>query len=420
MLAKSEKWRSRSVSQFLARVARARCCCCFVLLFPLPFSHPLCFVFDFSTFAHCAHLFFIFLLLATMVVRLIAIAACCLCLSGQLTSASLDDDYPKARRYDGAQVPLVGIGVGNLPADRMNEVVGHALAGGMGYRLIDTGASNEAPLAEAIDNGLRSVTEDTALSVHVITKVWYTHLGYERTKIAVRESLANLKAYPSSQYIRVHILLHWPRCNDEISWMDCQGEEERLPQHVKDAGPPPHLDPSAWKGSWKALEELYAGDDELRQIESIGVSNFGHEDFRMLIDEFEIAPHIIQGNVWALLYDPWLMNMVREKGVIFQAYNVMNGIVQRGDAAPNAHRALERIGEDLGPRTTVAQVVLAWLVQQDVSVIPRASSLAHQDDNSPASLSKIPAMGDEVNQEIERAVRALLRGEDLEPPEGEL
>jgi len=58
---------------------------------------------------------------------------------------------------------------------------GHALAGGMGYRLIDTGASNEARLAEAIDNGLRSVAEDDALSVHVITKVWYTHLGYERT-----------------------------------------------------------------------------------------------------------------------------------------------------------------------------------------------------------------------------------------------
>ena len=213
---------------------------------------------------------------------IVAAVACCFCLAG--TWALLDDDYPKVRRHDGALLPLIGIGVGNLPAERMNEVVTHSLTSEMGYRLIDTGASNEAALAEAIDSGLKSVTEDETVSIHVVTKVWYTHLGYERTKLAVRESLANLKAYQSGQYIRVHILLHWSRCNDEISWMDCKGEEERLPQHVKDAGPPPHLDPeNAWKGSWKALEELYA-DDELRQIESIGVSNFDHKDFKALID----------------------------------------------------------------------------------------------------------------------------------------
>ena len=160
---------------------------------------------------------------------IVAAVACCFCLAGSLTWALLDDDYPKVRRHDGALLPLIGIGVGKLPAERMNEVVTHALASDMGYRLIDTGASNEAALAEAIDSGLKSVTEDETVSIHVVTKVWYTHLGYERTKIAVRESLANLKAFQSGQYIRVHILLHWPRCNDEISWMDCVGEEERLP-----------------------------------------------------------------------------------------------------------------------------------------------------------------------------------------------
>jgi len=235
----------------------------------------------------------------------------------------------------------------------------------------------------------------------------------------VRESLANLKAFQSGQYVRVHILLHWPRCNNEISWMDCEGEEERLPQHVKDAGPPPHLDPeNAWKGSWKAMEELYA-DDELRQIESIGVSNFGHEDFKALIEECEIVPHIIQGNVWSLMFDPWLVNMVRENKVIFQAYNVMNGIVKRGDVAPNAYQLLRNIGEDLGP-FTVAQTVLAWLVQQDVSVIPRASSLSHQDDNSPYWLSSVPTLSDEEKEEIERAVKALLKGEDVEAPDSVL
>lgn len=48
-----------------------------------------------------------------MMVRAAAAAVCFLGLVGQLVSASLDDDYPKVRRYDGAQLPLIGIGVGN-------------------------------------------------------------------------------------------------------------------------------------------------------------------------------------------------------------------------------------------------------------------------------------------------------------------
>ena len=125
-----------------------------------------------------------------------AAAACFLGRVGQLVFASSDDHYPKARRYDGAEMPLIGFGVGNLPSDRMNQVVNYALAGEspMGYRLIDTGASNEVPLAEAIDDALKGVTEDDTVSIHVITKVWFNMLGYHRTKLAVKESLANLKA----------------------------------------------------------------------------------------------------------------------------------------------------------------------------------------------------------------------------------
>lgn len=346
----------------------------------------------------------------------------------QVSAAALDDDYPKARRWDGALIPLIGIGVGNLPQSQMDTVVAHALTTDSGYRLIDTGASSEVVLAEAIDKALDAVTEDETLSIHVVTKVWYTHLGYERTKLAVKQSLANLKSMASGQYIRVHILLHWPRCDDNIAWMDCEGEEERLPQDVKDVGPPPHLDKeNAWKGSWKALEELYHEDD-LRRIESIGVSNFDHSDMKILLEECEITPHIIQSHVWALLYDPYLMEMVRDSKVIFQAYNVMHGIVQRGDVAPNAYRLIEDIGSDLanakwnGNSSTeqdpfsAAKVVLAWLVQQGVSVIPRASSLIHQDDNSPKSLNQVPVLSEQQNKDVETAVRALLRGQDIDGP----
>lgn len=90
--------------------------------------------------------------------------------------------------------------------------------------------------------------------VEVQTKVWYTFLGKGRTDFAVKASLAEL----GESRAPLTVLLHWPRCRRDISWMRCEEEESELSPAAKASGPPPHLDPeSAWTGSWEALEELY-------------------------------------------------------------------------------------------------------------------------------------------------------------------
>ena len=173
----------------------------------------------------------------------------------------------------GVSIPLVGMGIGNLAHGDIPRAVRDQLASGV--RLIDTAhaSNNERILADAISDfdrssgggrggSLRSGGGDGNGNgndddpIHVVTKVWYTHLGYERTKLSVTESLRELQLPAgSSRRILVHLLLHWPRCNDAISWMHCEEEEEKLPLSVKDAGPPPHLDKdNAFKESWRALE----------------------------------------------------------------------------------------------------------------------------------------------------------------------
>merc|ERR1712216_810990 len=88
--------------------------------------------------------------------------------------------------------------------------------------------------------------------------LWYTHLGYGRTMLSVRDSIAALETGSKLERpIRVTVLPHWPRCRKDISWMHCEQEERDLPERVKAAGPAPHLDAMAWQGSWRALEELY-------------------------------------------------------------------------------------------------------------------------------------------------------------------
>merc|ERR1711879_59201 len=68
---------------------------------------------------------------------------------------------------------------------------------------------------------------------------------------------------------------------------------------------------------------------------------------------------------------------------------------------------LEMIGRDVGG--TVAQVVLRWLVQQDISVIPRASSLMHVKEN--AAAGDVSNLDPAQTNRVLEAVKILLRSE---------
>ena len=357
------------------------------------------------------------------------------------TSKRQEDDNPAPISItqvlsNGRQIPLIGMGVGNLQQGHIEEVISLNL--NMGNRLIDTARAsrNEKAIAAAIGKTLegsaRKVTAEGSDDnvVHVVTKVWYTHLGYERTMISVAESLQDLTTDLGVD-IRVHILLHWPRCDDAIAWMNCEGEENLLPQYVRDAGPPPHLDKeNAWKESWKALEDLYVADRSNREtnmgrkplIESIGVSNFNMNDMTALLDTCRIEPFIYQGNVWVVLHDPKLMALLNKHNILFQAYNIMNGVFDRKSAAPNAFAVLSRVGAHVwkkrggsgsGSKVTEAMIIMTWLVQQGISVIPRASSYSHQKENSPATIESIPRLKSDEIEKVKAAMSALMRGEDI-------
>lgn len=335
----------------------------------------------------------------------------------------------------GRKIPLVGMGVGNLQHELIEGVISSDLKD-MEVRLIDTAAAsrNERLIAQATSQ-FRSKTirtgggsgDNANDDIHVITKVWYTHLGYERTKISVAESLTKLSEDPK---LKVHILLHWPRCNDDIPWMKCEEEEGQLPEYIRNAGPPPHLDKAnAWKESWRALEDIYITDQERRShdnyssnmpsIESIGVSNFEMEDMQELIRDSRIKPSIYQGNLWIALHNPDLFQLLHDHNILFQAYNVMNGALQRRNQAPNAFSVLSKIAKLVSlklenKKITEAMVVVAWLAQEGISVIPRSSSNNHQRENSPLSISVMPRLSYENKVQIRDAVSALMRGEDLQ------
>lgn len=324
------------------------------------------------------------------------------------------------------KVPLVGVGVGNANHAFVGALVADAIQDDKMIRLIDTShaSHNEELVAEGIVAGAEALLDkrndgSKKVQVHVITKVWYTHLGYERTKLAVEESLAELQHAIGSELIdfKLHVLLHWPRCFDNIPWMNCDKEESDLPDYVRSAGPDPSNDPdNAWKESWRMLEDMYLSDKY--PIASIGVSNFRLEDIEKMDTFARIHPHILQVNIWSLLYDAHLVDYCHKHRIHIQVYNAIQGTVMKPEVAPRAFHHIQKIAYEMSDEidavVTPAQVILAWLVQHGVSVIPRTSRLARLEENSAVAISSLPALTDMQVETVAHSVEAYLSGDDLE------
>jgi diketogulonate reductase-like aldo/keto reductase len=319
------------------------------------------------------------------------------------------------------RIPLVGVGVGNAQHEHVSAIVAEAIQNDKRIRLIDTAHAslNEGMVAEGILAGIGRLGLDEKLEVHVVTKVWYTHLGYERTKISVDESLKALEPALASDKVSVklHILLHWPKCYDNVEWMDCSNEEASLSDVVKNAGPDPTKDPdNAWKESWKYLEDLYLSDKY--PVESIGISNFHIHDMEVMENFARIRPHVLQVNLWSLLYDTSLVDYCHKHRIHVQVYNAIQGTIVQPERAPRAFHYIQKVAneitQELELSVTPGQVILAWLIQHGVSVIPRTSRLNRLEENSAVSVSTIPALTETQVESIAHAVEAYMSGSDME------
>lgn len=340
----------------------------------------------------------------------------------------LIDDIPTITLSNGKPFPQVGLGVGNLQLNRVENMVYEAIKAEHRTRMFDTSRAspmNEKTLAKGIVSGVRRFKKtekfEDRVQVHVVTKIWYTHLGYERTKISVKESLEDLSDAIKDPNVdlRVHFLIHWPRCYTTIPWMKCEAEEDALPDSVKKAGPPPFGNVTAWKGSWQALEDMYLSAD-YPAIASIGVSNFGTVEMKELVKTAREKPHMTQINFWTLINDTAFVDFCNRHNIHIQLYNLFNGILEHIYSCPHAHHHLLWAANMLSkrmPETTPAlrcfQPIIKWLIQFDFSVVPRTSDFDNLAANSAVAMQAIPDLRNEEIEHVAQACAALVSGEDL-------
>ena len=222
---------------------------------------------------------------------------------------------------NGVKMPLLGFGVFQVTdLAECERAVEDALR--VGYRLIDTAASyqNEGAVGNALRNSGLARDE-----LFVTTKLWLADAGYEKTKLAFDRSMKLLGLDVLDLY-----LIHQP-----------YGDVH---------------------GSWRAMQELHRDG----RIRAIGVSNFHPDRVMDLIVHNEIAPAVNQIETHPFNQQIATQAFLQDNGVQIEAWAPF--AEAKHDIFKNA--LLRSISAKHGK--TVAQVILRWLVQRGVVVIPKS------------------------------------------------
>lgn len=381
---------------------------------------------------------------------------------------------------DAPEIPLVGLGVGNLPHARIPYILASALSafppsagkkkkdreeGGWtnrsnDYRLIDTSHTTDSALEVLVGRALGRLSDAATGEVyHVMIKIWHTHLGYERTMLSVQDSLSDILAVPglspegekrrtgnigskahhrrarnsSAGFpdVRIHAVIQYPRCYDTLftspaylesrnfsqKHSSCRDEEDALDEATRTAAGPNYSPLLDKEHAWL---RSYRALEELYHrgtLESLGItSEFEAEDLAALFDAATVGPHVYQGTLETLMTDEATVENLVRRGVHYQCHDAASVVARNKESAPRAYAALRRIGAAHGGVSPV-QVVLGWLVHhRGVGVVPGTADAAHLAENSPRSVGGMPRFGPREALDIEEAVRALALGQDLNEP----
>lgn len=222
---------------------------------------------------------------------------------------------------NGIEMPILGFGVFQVrDTTQCEQAVCDAID--VGYRLIDTAQSygNEASVGAAIKRS--GVPRE---ELFITTKLWIQDVSYEGAQRAFERSLSRL----GLEYLDLY-LIHQP-------FGDVHG-------------------------AWRAMQELHKAG----RIRAIGVSNFAPDRLADLMAFNEIAPAINQVETHPFCQQQDAARYMREAGVQIESW----GPFAEGRNNLFSNPVLQTLADKHG--RSIAQVVLRWLIQRDVVVIPKS------------------------------------------------
>ena len=240
------------------------------------------------------------------------------------------------RLSNGVEIPAVGYGSYLSTEGNGKQTIIDALDAG--YRYIDTAMfyQNEAEIGEAL-----AEYDIKREDLFLVSKVWHTMLGREKT---LQSFEASLKAL-GTDYLDM-FLIHWPMGPDkDTDWLALQTE------------------------TWKLMEELY----EAGRVRAIGLSNFLPHHIEPLIKNIKILPMLDQLELHVGYMQEYALNYLRSKGIVIQAWSPL------GRARVLNDERVLAIAEKHD--RSAAQILLRYLLDRDIAVIPKASSKERMKQN---------------------------------------
>ena len=224
------------------------------------------------------------------------------------------------RLNNGVMMPAVGFGVYQIAPEATERAVGDALE--VGYRMIDTAASyfNEEQVGNAIrSSGLKRE------ELFVTTKLWVQDYEYDDALRAFDRSMKAL----GLDYLDL-FLLHKPYGN--------------------------------YYAAWRAVEKLY----EEGRIRAIGVTSFSDERLQDLFLHNEVKPAVNQIETNPFYQQAPSNAFLAKEGIQHEAWAPF----AEGQNDIFNNPVLKTIAGKHGK--TVAAVILRWLNQRGIVVIPKS------------------------------------------------
>ncbi|OWR48651.1 seminal fluid protein CSSFP008 [Danaus plexippus plexippus] len=259
---------------------------------------------------------------------------------------------------DGNVIPAIALGtsLGHLADGTRVLSVNHSLARAVqgaltaGYRHIDTASLYR--VEDEVGLGIRWYLNDTTKrqNIYVTTKLWNDAHARDEVVPAIRRSLQDLQL----EYVDLY-LMHFPMA------------------YTKDG----KISDTDYLETWKGLEDA----KKLNLTRSIGVSNFNLTQMKRLWNDSEIKPAVLQIEVNPTITQDEIIDWCDEHAVIVMAYSPFGAILGRKKNSPL--RADDPLLISLAQKynKTVPQILLRYLLDRHLVVIPRSTNYSRIKEN---------------------------------------
>lgn len=252
---------------------------------------------------------------------------------------------------NGLRVPLVGLGTYKIPDDQLSSVLQRAFE--CGYRKIDTARyyKNEEAIGKAISE-IGIPRNELFITTKMDVEFLYQNIevfGHKR-KLPIRKQ--SLQSALFQQLERLH-----------TDYVDMYLLHAAIPKYYKYWG--------------KAAKKLY---DE-GYVKSFGVCSFSISDFKLYEAELKSLPMINQIEISPYNTNKEIISYCKENGVQVEAFATFGTTKKNPVAATDlfGNKIITNLSKKYGK--TPSQIILRWVLEQGISVIPKATSTQHLLEN---------------------------------------